>query len=172
MMMVAIGTFQWVSIRIVNKMPKSDIFLGITVALITIILHNLALAVLVGVIIAALVFAWDNAKRIRARKSIDENGVKHYEIYGPLFFGSVTAFMDKFDLMDDPDEVVVDFRESRIVDMSAIDALDKLSKKYSQQNKKLYLRHLSEDCRAMLKNAEAMIEVNIQEDPTYKVMPE
>jgi SulP family sulfate permease len=80
--------------------------------------------------------------------------------------------MDKFDLMDDPDEVVVDFRESRIVDMSAIDALDKLSKKYSQQNKKLYLRHLSEDCRAMLKNAEAMIEVNIQEDPTYKVMPE
>ncbi|GEN73653.1 SulP family inorganic anion transporter [Chryseobacterium lathyri] len=172
MMMVAIGTFQWVSIRIVNKMPKSDIFVGITVALITIILHNLALAVLVGVIIAALVFAWDNAKRIRARKSIDENGVKHYEIYGPLFFGSVTAFMDKFDLMDDPDEVVVDFRESRIVDMSAIDALDKLSKKYSQQNKKLYLRHLSEDCRAMLKNAEAMIEVNIQEDPTYKVMPE
>lgn len=172
MMMVAIGTFQWVSIRIVNKMPKSDIFVGITVALITIILHNLALAVLVGVIIAALVFAWDNAKRIRARKSIDENGVRHYEIYGPLFFGSVTAFMDKFDLMDDPDEVVVDFRESRIVDMSAIDALDKLSKKYSQQNKKLYLRHLSEDCRAMLKNAEAVIEVNIQEDPTYKVMPE
>ncbi|MGN7759608.1 SulP family inorganic anion transporter [Chryseobacterium sp. 22532] len=172
MMMVAIGTFQWVSILIVNKMPKSDIFVGITVALITIILHNLALAVLVGVVIAALVFAWDNAKRIRARKSIDENGVKHYEIYGPLFFGSVTAFMDKFDLMDDPDEVVVDFRESRIVDMSAIDALDKLSKKYSQQNKKLYLRHLSEDCRAMLKNAEAMIEVNIQEDPTYKVMPE
>ncbi|MGK6343625.1 SulP family inorganic anion transporter [Chryseobacterium sp. DT-3] len=172
MMMVAISTFQWVSIRIANKMPRSDIFVGITVALITIILHNLALAVLVGVIIAALVFAWDNAKRIRARKSTDENGVKHYEIYGPLFFGSVTAFMDKFDLMDDPDEVVVDFKESRIVDMSAIDALDKLSKKYNQQNKKLYLRHLSEDCRKMLKNAEAVIEVNIQEDPTYKVMPE
>ncbi|MDP9961892.1 SulP family inorganic anion transporter [Chryseobacterium lathyri] len=172
MMMVAISTFQWVSIRIVNKMPKSDIFVGITVALITIILHNLALAVLVGVVIAALVFAWDNAKRIRARKSIDENGVKHYEIYGPLFFGSVTAFMDKFDLMDDPDEVVVDFKESRIVDMSAIDALDKLSKRYSQQNKKLCLRHLSEDCHKMLKNAEAVIEVNIQEDPTYKVMPE
>ncbi|MGG5209862.1 SulP family inorganic anion transporter [Chryseobacterium sp. MIQD13] len=172
MMMVAISTFQWVSIRIANKMPKSDIFVGITVALITVILHNLALAVLVGVTIAALVFAWDNAKRIRARKSTDENGVKHYEIYGPLFFGSVTAFMDKFDLMDDPDEVVVDFRESRIVDMSAIDALDKLSKRYSQQNKKLYLRYLSEDCRKMLKNAEAVIEVNIQEDPTYKVMPE
>lgn len=172
MMMVAIGTFQWVSIRIANKMPKSDIFVGVTVALITVILHNLALAVLVGVVIAALVFAWDNAKRIRAKKSIDKNGVKHYEIYGPLFFGSVTAFMDKFDLMDDPEEVVVDFKESRIVDMSAIDALDKLSKRYNQQNKKLYLRHLSEDCRKMLKNAEAVIEVNIQEDPTYKVMPE
>lgn len=172
MMMVAIGTFQWVSIRIVNKMPKSDIVVGITVALITVILHNLALAVLVGVVIAALVFAWDNAKRIRARKYIDENGVKHYKIYGPLFFGSVTTFMDKFDLMEDPDEVIVDFKESRIVDMSAIDALDKLSKRYSQQDKKLYLRHLSEDCRKMLKNAEAVIEVNIQEDPTYKVMPE
>ncbi|WP_185287137.1 SulP family inorganic anion transporter, partial [Chryseobacterium indologenes] len=97
MMMVAIGTFQWVSLRIVNKMPKSDIFVGILVAAITVILHNLALAVLVGVIISALVFAWDNAKRIRARKSVDEEGNKVYEIYGPLFFGSTTAFADKFD---------------------------------------------------------------------------
>lgn len=172
MMMVAISTFQWVSIRIVNKMPKSDIFVGITVALITIVLHNLALAVLVGVVISALVFAWDNAKRIRARKHVDENGVKYYEIFGPLFFGSVTAFTDKFDPENDPDEVVVDFKESRIVDMSAIDALDKISKKYAQQNKKLHLKHLSEDCRKMLKNAEAVIEVNIQEDPSYKVMPQ
>lgn len=172
MMMVAISTFQWVSIRIVNKMPKSDIFVGITVALITIVLHNLALAVLIGVVISALVFAWDNAKRIRARKHVDENGVKYYEIFGPLFFGSVTAFTDKFDPENDPDEVMVDFKESRIVDMSAIDALDKLSKKYAQQNKKLHLKHLSEDCRKMLKNAEAVIEVNIQEDPTYKVMPQ
>nr|WP_315030936.1 SulP family inorganic anion transporter [uncultured Chryseobacterium sp.] len=172
MMVVAISTFQWVSIRIVNKMPKSDIFVGITVALITVVLHNLALAVLVGVIISALVFAWDNAKRIRVRKSIDENGTKHYEISGPLFFGSVTEFADKFDPMNDPDEVIVDFKESRVVDMSAIDALDKLSKRYQQQNKTLYLRHLSEDCRKMLRNAEAIVEVNIQEDPTYKVMPE
>ncbi|WP_029298548.1 SulP family inorganic anion transporter [Chryseobacterium hispalense] len=172
MMMVAISTFQWVSISIINKMPKSDIFVGITVALITIILHNLALAVLVGVIISALVFAWDNAKRIRARKYTDENGVKYYQISGPLFFGSVTTFIDKFDPANDPDQVVIDFKESRIVDMSAIDALDKLSKKYTQQNKKLHLRHLSEDCRKMLKNAEAVIEVNVQDDPTYKVMPE
>lgn len=172
MMMVAISTFQWVSIRIVNKMPKSDIFVGITVALITIILHNLALAVLVGVVISALVFAWDNAKRIRARKHIDENGVKYYEIFGPLFFGSVTAFTDKFDPANDPAEVVIDFKESRIVDMSAIDSLDKLSKRYAQLNKKLHLKHLSEDCRKMLKNAEAVIEVNIQDDPNYKVMLE
>lgn len=172
MMMVAISTFQWVSIQIVNKMPKSDIFVGITVALITIVLHNLALAVLVGVVISALVFAWDNAKRIRARKFTDENGVKHYEILGPLFFGSVTAFTDKFEPDNDPEQVVIDFKESRIVDMSAIDALDKLSKKYAQQNKKIHLKHLSEDCQKMLKNAEAVIEVNIQDDPTYKVMPE
>jgi len=172
MMMVAISTFQWVSIRIVNKMPKSDIFVGITVALITIVLHNLALAVLVGVIISALVFAWDNAKRIRAKKYVDEKGVKYYEIYGPLFFGSVTAFTDKFDPANDPEQVIIDFKESRIVDMSALDALDKLSKRYTQQNKKLHLKHLSEDCRKMLKNAEAIIEVNIQDDPTYKVMPE
>ncbi|ASK31960.1 sodium-independent anion transporter [Chryseobacterium sp. T16E-39] len=172
MMMVAISTFQWVSIRIVNKMPKSDIFVGVVVALITIVLHNLALAVLVGVIIAALVFAWDNAKRIRARKYIDENGVKHYEIFGPLFFGSVTAFTDKFDPAHDPERVVVDFKESRIVDMSAIDALDKLSKRYHDLNKTLHLRHLSEDCRKILKTAEAVIDVNIENDPTYKVMPE
>lgn len=172
MMMVAISTFQWVSIRIVNKMPKSDIFVGMTVALITIVLHNLALAVLVGVIISALVFAWDNAKRIRARKHIDENGIKHYEIFGPLFFGSIMNFTEKFDPANDPEQVVIDFKESRIVDMSAIDALDKLSKKYNELNKKLHLKHLSEDSIKLLKNAEAVIEVNIHEDPTYKVMPE
>ncbi|MCI3939036.1 SulP family inorganic anion transporter [Chryseobacterium aahli] len=172
MMMVAISTFQWVSIRIVNKMPKSDIFVGMTVALITIVLHNLALAVLVGVIIAALVFAWDNAKRIRARKHIDENGIKYYEIFGPLFFGSVMNFTEKFDPANDPEQVVIDFKESRVVDMSAIDALDKLSKKYNELNKKLHLKHLSEDSIKLLKNAEAVIEVNIHEDPTYKVMPE
>ncbi|MDQ1805970.1 SulP family inorganic anion transporter [Chryseobacterium sp. CKR4-1] len=172
MMMVAISTFQWVSIRIVNKMPKSDIFVGVIVAMITIVLHNLALAVLVGVIIASLVFAWDNAKRIRARKYVDEDGVKYYEISGPLFFGSVTAFAEKFDPAADPDKVVVDFKESRIVDMSAIDALDKLSRRYHELNKTLHLRHLSEDCRKILKTAEAVIDVSIEDDPTYKVMPE
>ncbi|WCM42627.1 SulP family inorganic anion transporter [Flavobacterium sp. CBA20B-1] len=170
MMMVAIGTFEWVSFRIINKMPRHDIFVGILVALITIMRHNLALAVLVGVVVSALVFAWESAKRIRARKYIDENGVKHYEIYGPLFFGSTTAFLEKFDLINDPEEVIIDFKESRIVDMSAIEALNKITEKYHKQGKKVQLKHLSEDCRRLLKNADSVIAINIIEDPTYKVM--
>ncbi len=172
MMMVAIETFQWVSFRIINKFPKSDIFVGMLVAAITVILHNLALAVLVGVVIAALVFAWDNAKRIRARKYIDEDGIKHYEIYGPLFFGSTAAFLEKFEVEGDPKLVIIDFRESRVVDMSAIDALNKITEKYARMEKKVHIRHLSEDCRILLANAKGIIEVNILEDPTYRVMPE
>ncbi|MCL4639279.1 MULTISPECIES: SulP family inorganic anion transporter [Olivibacter] len=169
MMMVAIGTFEWVSLRIVNKMPKSDILIGVLVAIITVVLHNLALAVLVGVIIAALVFAWESAKRIRARKYVDEQGVKHYELYGPLFFGSTMAFMEKFDISNDPKEVIIDFRESRVADMSGINALNKLTEKYKLAGKTLHLKHLSEDCRMLLKNAADVIEVNILEDPTYRV---
>lgn len=169
MIMVAIGTFEWVSFRIINKMPKQDIFVGILVAAITIWLHNLALAVLVGVIISALIFAWESAKRIRARKHIDENGIKHYEIYGPLFFASVSAFNDKFDIQNDPNEVIIDFSESKVVDMSGIDALNKLTERYKKAGKKLHLRHLSPDCLLLLNNASEIIEVNIIEDPTYKV---
>lgn len=171
MMMVAIGTFQWVSIRLVNKMPKSDILVGILVAAITVILHNLALAVLVGVILSALVFAWDNAKRIRARKSIDEQGNKVYQIYGPLFFGSTTTFMEKFDILEDPAVVIIDFQESRVVDMSAIETLKKLTERYQEQNKRVIFRHLSPDCIRLLDQAKGFIEVNIDTDPTYKVMP-
>jgi SulP family sulfate permease len=170
MIMVSIGTFEWASIRTVNRMPKSDIFVMVMVTLVTVFLHNLALAVILGVIISALVFAWDNAKRIRARKYIDENGVKHYEIYGPLFFGSVTAFNEKFDIMNDPSEVIIDFQESRVVDMSAIEALNKITERYLKVGKKVHLKHLSKDCRQLLKNAESIIEVNVLEDPTYKVL--
>lgn len=169
MIMVAIGTFEWASFRIINKMPKHDIFVGIVVALITIVLHNLALAVLIGVIISALVFAWESAKRIRAKKYIDENGVKHYEIYGPLFFGSTTAFAEKFDVYNDPKEVIIDFKESKITDMSAVDAVNKITERYAKLNKTVHLQHLSADCRALLQNADAVIEVNILEDPTYKI---
>lgn len=170
MIMVAIGTFEWASFRIINKMPKQDVFVGILVALITVWLHNLALAVLVGVVVSALVFAWESAKRIRAKKYVDDNGVKHYEIYGPLFFGSVTAFNDKFDVQGDPQEVVIDFKDSRIADMSAIDALNKLTKRYHKAGKKLHLKHLSADCLTLLKNADDVIDVNIIEDPSYRVL--
>lgn len=170
MIMVAIGTFEWASLKTFTKMPKSDIFVMVLVTLVTAILHNLALAVIVGVIIAALVFAWDNAKRIRARKHIDENGAKHYEIYGPLFFGSVTVFNEKFDVLNDPDEVIIDFAESRVVDMSAIEALNKITERYQKVGKKIHLKHLSADCRKLLKNAEEIIDVNVLEDPTYKLM--
>jgi SulP family sulfate permease len=170
MIMVAVGTFEWISFRIINKMPKQDIFVGILVAVITIWLHNLALAVLIGVIISALVFAWESAKRIRARKYIDENGIKHYEIYGPLFFGSVANFTDKFDPINDPDEVIIDFKESKVADMSGIGGLNKLTERYKKAGKKLHLRHLSDDCLQLLENAGDVIEVNIIEDPTYKVV--
>ncbi|NND04958.1 MAG: SulP family inorganic anion transporter [Saprospiraceae bacterium] len=170
MIMVAIGTFEWASLRTFRRMPKSDIFVMVMVTLVTIFLHNLALAVMVGVIIAALVFAWDNAKRIRARKRIDENGVKYYEIYGPLFFGSVTVFNEKFDVLNDPDDVVIDFAESRVVDMSAIEALNKITERYQKVGKKVHIKHLSLDCRKLLKNAEEIIDVNVLEDPRYKVL--
>lgn len=169
MIMVSIGTFEWASLKTFRRMPKSDVFVMVLVTLVTVFLHNLALAVVVGVIIAALVFAWDNAKRIRARKFIDEEGVKHYEIYGPLFFGSITVFNEKFDVLNDPDVVIIDFAESRIVDMSAIEAVNKLTSRYLKVGKEVHLKHLSADCRVLLKNADEIIDVNVMEDPTYKV---
>lgn len=170
MFMVAIGTFEWASFKTFKKMPTSDVLVMILVTLITAITHNLAIAVLIGVVLAALAYAWENAKRIRARKYVDDNGVKHYEIFGPLFFGSTTAFAEKFDIANDPNEVIIDFAESRIADMSAIEALNNITSRYAKVDKKVHLRHLSKDCIDLLKNAEAIIDVNIIEDPTYKVM--
>jgi SulP family sulfate permease len=161
MIMVAIGTFEWASLKTFNKMPKSDIFVMVLVTLVTAFLHNLALAVIIGVIIAALVFAWDNAKRIRARKHFDDDGVKHYEIYGPLFFGSVAVFNDKFDVLYDPNEVVIDFKESRVVDMSAIEALNKITERYHKVGKKVHLKNLSRECIVLLDRAEPIIDVNV-----------
>lgn len=169
MIMVAIGTFEWASLRSFGKMPLHDVVVIVIVAVITVLLHNLALAVLIGVVIAALVFAWENAKRIRSRKYIDEKGIKHYEIFGPLFFGSVAAFSDKFDVGNDPNEVIIDFKESRVADMSGIEALNRLTERYHNAGKKIHLKHLSADCRQLLKNAEGIIDVNIIEDPAYRV---
>ncbi|WP_268034493.1 SulP family inorganic anion transporter [Algoriphagus sp. PAP.12] len=169
MIMVSIGTFEWASLKTFTKMPKSDVFLMVLVTLVTAVLHNLALAVLIGVILAALFFAWDNAKRIRARKFVDDHGVKHYEMFGPLFFGSITAFNEKFDVLNDPEEVVIDFAESRVVDMSAIEALNKITERYLKVGKKVHLKHLSPDCRKLIEKADSIIDVNVMEDPTYKL---
>lgn len=169
MIMVAIGTFEWTSLRTFGKMPKWDLFVIVLVTVLTVFL-DLALAVLAGVIISALRFAYENAKRIRARKHIDENGVKHYEIYGPLFFGSTQVFSEKFDPLNDPDEIIIDFMESRVADMSAIEALNRITERYAKVGKKVTLRHLSPDCRQRLNKADEIIEVNLDEDPNYKVM--
>ena len=170
MIMVAIGTFEWVSVKILNRYPISDIIVMGMVMLVTLFLHNLALAVLVGVIIAALVFAWDNAKRIRARKHIDSEGIKHYEIYGPLFFGSIKMFNEKFDVLHDPKEIIIDFRESRIVDMSAIEAVNKLTERYHKLDKKVYITNLSSSSHKLLVKADKMINLNLmdQKEPQSK----
>ncbi|KAF2519391.1 SulP family inorganic anion transporter [Flavobacterium salilacus subsp. salilacus] len=170
MFMVAIGTFEWASLRTFRKMPVTDVIVMVLVTLITVVTHNLAIAVLIGVVLSALAYAWENAKRIRARKYIDENGVKHYEIFGPLFFGSIQGFAEKFDVLADPEVIVIDFKESRVADMSAIEALNAVTHRYAKQGKTVHLQHLSKDCINLLKNAEAIIDVNIMEDPTYKVV--
>lgn len=170
MFMVAIGTFEWASLRVIRKVPASDVFVMVLVAAVTVIFHNLAVAVLIGVVVSALVFAWENATRIRARKHIAEDGSKHYHIFGPLFFGSVTVFQEKFDVANDPQEVIIDFEESRVVDHSAIEALNKLTERYAKVGKTAHLRHLSEDCRKLLDNAASIIDVNYCEDPRYKLV--
>lgn len=170
MFMVAIGTFEWASLKIIRKVPGTDVVVMFLVAMVTVIFHNLAVAVIVGVIISALAFAWENAKRIRARKFVDDKGVKHYEIFGPLFFGSVTAFLEKFDVLNDPNEIVIDFKESRVVDHSAIEALNKITERYAKQGKLVNLKHLSEDCKILLNNAAPLIEVNYWQDPKYKLV--
>lgn len=163
MIMVAIGTFEWVSFKVLDKYPKSDIIVMVIVILVTVFLHNLALAVLIGVVISALVYAWGNAKRIRARKRIDEKGIKHYEIYGPLFFGSIKMFNEKFDVLNDPEEIIIDFRESRIVDMSAIEAVNKLTERYHKVDKKVYITNLSSASHKLLIKADKMINLNVLE---------
>lgn len=171
MFMVSIGTFEWASFRIMHKIPKTDALIIVTVTVLTVI-FDLAIAVAAGVVIAALVFAWDNALRIRVRKSTDEKGVKLYEVYGPLFFASIANFHEKFDPANDPKDVVVDFKESRIVDHSAIEALNLLTERYSKLNKRVCLKHLSPDCVKLLGKAGSMVEVNIFEDPEYTVVTE
>ncbi|MCI5126659.1 MAG: SulP family inorganic anion transporter, partial [Candidatus Electrothrix sp. AR5] len=168
MFMVVVGTFAWSTFSVLDKIPLSDALVIFLVTVLT-VMFDLAIAVLAGVIVSALVFAWENAIRIRARKRIDENGVKHYEIFGPLFFGSVQMFNSKFDVESDPDEVIIDFKDSRVADHSGIEAINKLAKKYEQAGKSISLQHLSPDCRKLIHKADKLIQVDIIEDPEYTV---
>jgi SulP family sulfate permease len=168
MFMVVIGTFAWNTFKMWNQVPIADLVVIILVTGLT-VMFDLALAVFAGVIISALVFAWENALRIRARKTIDEHGIKHYEIFGPVFFGSTTAFQGKFTFQEDPKEIVIDFAESRIMDQSAIDAINKVAEKYEKLGKTIHLRHLSSDCSRLIKKADKIIDVNVVEDPDYFV---
>ncbi|WP_438977082.1 SulP family inorganic anion transporter [Polaribacter sp.] len=169
MFMVVIGTFAWSSFRIMNKIPKTDVFVLILVSSLTVI-FDLAIAVVSGVIVSALVFAWENAKRIRARKRFREDGTKIYEIWGPLFFGSISAFNSKFDVKNDPENVEIDFVEARISDHSAIEAIFALVEKYHTVGKNITLKHLSEDCKVLLYKASPIftdIIVEDIDDPRY-----
>lgn len=166
MFMVSIGTFEFSSISRIKHMPKADAFVLIMVTIIT-IMFDLAIAVIAGIVISALVFAWQHAK-IYARTHVEKDGTKVYELEGPLFFGSVTSFNEQFDVANDPDRVVIDFKNARVMDISGVEAIDAITKKYKEAGKELLLRHLSKDCKNLLKEAGPFCTYT-EDDPTYKV---
>jgi len=166
MFVVSEKTFEWGSFRLFGKVPHADLLVVITVAVVT-VFTDLAIAVIVGVIISALVFAWQHAKNIEVRVTTEENGWKVYDLHGSLFFASTQNFLTLFSPKDDPIEVVIDFKNARVKDHSALEAIDLLAERYTQLGKKLHLRHLSPDCLELLDKAKGMIEVNVLEDPLY-----
>jgi len=168
MFMVVIATFEWSSLRILKKTPLKDAFVLILVSAVT-VMTDLAIAVIVGVIVSALIFAWEHARHLHVIMRDDEDGSRVYELNGPLFFGCINEFRNFFDPANDPDDVVIEFRNSRVVDHSAIEAIDNLAEKYRKAGKTLHLRHLSEDCTILLHKAGDMVEVNVLEDPHYHV---
>lgn len=168
MFVVAEKTFEWASLQTLRKIPRSDAIIVVLVTVVT-IFTDLAIAVVLGVIIAALVFAWQHAKQIKVKTHTDDKGWKVYELEGSLFFASAAGFAALFTPKDDPDEVVVEFRQAKVVDHSAIEAIDALATRYQQAGKRLHLRHLSPDCLELLSKAKDMVEVNTHEDPHYHI---
>jgi len=166
MFMVSIGTFEWSSFSHIKHMPRADLFVMVVVTIITVI-EDLAIAVIAGVIISALVFAWKHA-RIWVKTYVEADGTKVYELEGPLFFASATTFSDNFDIQNDPPKVVIDFKNARVLDFSGVEAIDSLVKKYEDAGKNLLLRHLSNDCKKILKKAGPHCSYE-EDDPTYKV---
>ena len=168
MFMVVIGTFAWASLKIMHRIPLTDALVIVLVTVVT-VLTDLAMAVVVGVIVSALAYAWNAASRISARTGVSKEGWKVYRLSGPLFFGSTTGFADLFDVENDPEDVVIDFIDSRVVDHSGLEVIDALASKYEAAGKRLHLRHLSPDCQKLLEKAGNLVEVSILEDPDYEV---
>ena len=170
MFMVVIGTFEWSSIRILKKIPKSDAFVILLVSVVTVVTHNLALAVILGVIVSALVFAWKSAHHVHRETEIREDGSKVYYIHGPLFFGSIQDFNNEFSPSEDPDVVVVDMMDSRVWDHSGLEAIQKLAARYRANGKTLKLQHISRNCQQLLETAGSMVDVIVlDDDPIYIV---
>ena len=169
MFMVVIGTFEWSTLHTWKKIPRSDVLVMILVAGYTVVFHNLAMAVILGVIVQALVFAWKHATHLFADKQLNEYGSRIYQLHGPVFFASITSFNGLFDPANDPDDVVIDFYYSRVYDQSGLEAINKLSEKYRNVNKRLHLRHLSPECQKLLDRADDIVELNVSEDPHYHV---
>ena len=168
MFIVVIGTFEWSSFRVIRKVPRSDAMVLMLVSAVT-VATDLAVAVVVGVIVSALVFAWEHAKHIRIETRQDHKGSTVYAVTGPLFFGSVTSFLERFDPVQDKDDVVIDFARSRVADHSGLEAIDTLAERYLNAGKTLHLVHLSAECRKLLRKAGSLVEVNVIEDPRYFV---
>ncbi|BCN23719.1 MULTISPECIES: SulP family inorganic anion transporter [Vibrio] len=168
MFMVVIGTFEWATFKLARRVPKQDFFVIVLVTVVT-VLTDLAVAVAVGVIASALMFAWQHAKHIYADTRLNDEGSKEYKIHGPIFFGSAANFLELFNAHGDPKDIIVDFADSRVTDHSAIEAIETLAERYAALGKTLHLRHLSPDCRKLLDKAGSLVEINVKEDPSYKV---
>lgn len=169
MFMVVIGTFEWASLKMFRRMPTSDVFVMVLVAGYTVFMHNLASAVILGVIVSALVFAWQHATHIGADIKYNDFGSKIYQLHGPLFFASVQSFRDMFDVEEDSDDVVIDFYYTRVYDQSGMEAINALAERYESVGKRLHLTHLSPECRSLLNKAGDLVEINVSEDPQYHV---
>ncbi|MEM6561941.1 MAG: SulP family inorganic anion transporter [Planctomycetota bacterium] len=169
MFMVVIGTFEWATLKMWRKVPAADILVMLLVTLYTVFMHDLATAVILGVAVSALVFAWRHALHLGVDIKYNEQGSKIYQLHGALFFGSVTHFNDSFDPKHDPEDVVVDFYYTRVYDQSGLEAINKIADRYKAEGKRLHLTHLSDECRQLLDRADDLVEVNLSEDPQYHV---
>lgn len=170
MLMVVIGTFEWATFRTVGKVPASEIIVILVVTLVTVLMHNLALAVLAGVVVSALVFAWQSAQHVRLNPHDREDGTRVYNLQGMLYFGSVREFAERLSPSEDPDEVIIDFMEARVVDFSSLDILNSITERYRKAGKRLRLRHLSPECQKMITTAGTLVVVEVAEDdPHYSV---